>query len=187
VGICSGGYHSIFFSAPLVNVLRERQLRQAASKRQFARANALERPPRTVAEARAQVARNASREEVVAARKERRAREKAAAQRSTGAPAKYRRKARTDSTGEPSPEYDESGRYEASGYEEPTHSDTREYGDSEAYGYAEPEYALDPLDAQNAGMHEHELTLGHEEIHLNLDDPEHDAAPLEAPVSHKPD
>ncbi len=37
-------------------------------------------------------------------------------------------------------------------------------------GYAEPDYAIDPLDAQNAGLHEHDLTLGHEEIHLNLDD-----------------
>ena len=41
VGICSGGYHSIFFSAPLVNVLRERELRKAAKNRDGRRAAAL--------------------------------------------------------------------------------------------------------------------------------------------------
>ena len=33
VGICSGGYHSIFFSAPLVLVFRKRQLEAAAKRR----------------------------------------------------------------------------------------------------------------------------------------------------------
>jgi preprotein translocase subunit SecF len=34
VGICSGGYHSIFYSAPLVLVFRKRQLEAAAKKRE---------------------------------------------------------------------------------------------------------------------------------------------------------
>jgi preprotein translocase SecF subunit len=145
VGICSGGYHSIFFSAPLVDVLRERQLRVAAERRAAGRAAALERP-RTVAEARAQ----ASREEIIAARKERRQREKAAAGRPGGGPARYRRK-RGDATA-------------SAAHEAP--EDAGEY---------EPDYtgdleAMDPLDAQVAGYHDDELALGHEEIHLNLGD-----------------
>ena len=36
VGICSGGYHSIFYSAPLVNVLRERQLKIATERKDHA-------------------------------------------------------------------------------------------------------------------------------------------------------
>ncbi len=182
VGICSGGYHSIFYSAPLVNVLRERQLRQAATQRQLARASAAERP-RTVAEARAQASRGLSRDEVVAARKERRAREKAMAARPGGGPVKYRRK-RTDAVGGGSgyeeAVYDDGGGDDGSGNEE-------DLGDVEYGSYATPEYALDPLDAQNAGLHEHELTLGHEEIRLNLDDPETEAAPLEERVSRKPE
>ena len=45
---------------------------------------------------------------------------------------------------------------------------------------------LDPLDAQNAGLHDEELALGHEEIHLNLDDDveviDHGAAETESPA-----
>jgi preprotein translocase SecF subunit len=177
VGICSGGYHSIFFSAPLVNVLRERQLRQAATQRQLARANALERP-RTVAEARAQAARGMSRDEVVAARKERRAREKAMAARPVSGPAKYRRKRTDAATG-------------AATYEEPVYNDAAaaedDLGDDEYGSYATQGFEIDPLDAQNAGLHEHDLALGHEEIRLNLDDPEADAAPLEERISRKPE
>ncbi|MGH7728882.1 MAG: protein translocase subunit SecF, partial [Vulcanimicrobiaceae bacterium] len=69
VGICSGGYHSIFYSAPLVNVLRERQLKSASHKRELARAASLAQP-RTVAEARAQASGGKSREEILAARRE---------------------------------------------------------------------------------------------------------------------
>jgi hypothetical protein len=49
-----------------------------------------------------------------------------------------------------------------------------------ATAVAEPEYVdetleyahddIDPLDAQNAGLHEAQLELGHEEIVLNLED-----------------
>src|ERR1700722_16316235 len=73
VGIVSGGYHSIFYSAPLVVRLRAAQQRRAATRRAQERKTALERP-RTVAQARAQSASAAlTRDEVVAARKERRA------------------------------------------------------------------------------------------------------------------
>ncbi len=175
VGICSGGYHSIFYSAPLVNVLRERQLRQAATQRQLARASAAERP-RTVAEARAQASRGLSRDEIIAARKERRAREKAMATRPGGGPVKYRRKRNDAAAG--ASDYDEVAFDDAGGSE-------GDLGDGEYGSYATPEY--DPLDAQNAGLHEHELTLGHEEIRLNLDDTEAEAAPLEERVARKPE
>ncbi len=177
VGICSGGYHSIFYSAPLVNVLRERQLKSVANLRDSRRAAALERP-RTVAEAKAQAASGASRDDVLAARKERRAREKAASLRQNPRPAKYRRK-RTGSGAAPDP-------LEPFAYEDPAfENDPAESAPDEEPGYDEHEYALDPLDAQNAGLHEHQLELGHEEIHLNFDDEEHGGAPAEHPASTK--
>ena len=40
VGICSGGYHSIFFSAPLVAVFRKRQIEAAANRRRASLATA---------------------------------------------------------------------------------------------------------------------------------------------------
>ena len=49
VGICSGGYHSIFYSAPLVAVVPEALRAQRGAAPRLARAQ-----PRTVAEARAQ-------------------------------------------------------------------------------------------------------------------------------------
>jgi preprotein translocase subunit SecF len=168
VGICSGGYHSIFYSAPLVNVLRERQLKSAGGRRAVQRAAALERP-RTVAEARAQVA-NQSREEVLAARKERR--KKLAGRPSSAVPARYKKK-----RAQPS------GSSLAAPLAE-TYADEDLEAADESYldsaDYAQP-YAVDPLDAQNAGLHEQELALGHEDIHLNLDEPE--AMPS---VSHAP-
>jgi preprotein translocase SecF subunit len=147
VGICSGGYHSIFYSAPLVDVLRERQLAAAAKHREELR-NAPPERPRTVAEARAQAAAAKSREAVVAARKERRQKEKAGSRKSGTGPARYRRKRSDGSAAEPLPERD---------------YDT---------GAAEPQpfhETIDPLDAQESGLHDEELALGHEEIHLNLD------------------
>jgi preprotein translocase SecF subunit len=156
VGICSGGYHSIFYSAPLVYILRERELARTAKRRVRERAAALDRP-RTVAEAREQATRGMSREEIVAARRERRSREKSAA-RPSGGPARYRKKSRRDAIGTP--------------LEEPFYEDESE--------------ALDPLDAQNAGLHEAQLELGHEEIIMNLDDdPEVMAEPKnETPTPH---
>jgi preprotein translocase SecF subunit len=168
VGICSGGYHSIFYSAPLVNVLRERELRKAAKDRDGRRAAALERP-RTVAEARAQASQALSREEVLAARKERRAREKAAATRGGNGPARYKRR-RTAAEAAAA-----AGTEAASDYDDE---------------YDEPDRMLDPLDAQNAGLHDEELALGHEEIHLNLDDDveavEHGAVETESPAPVAP-
>jgi hypothetical protein len=98
-----------------------------------------------------------SREEIVAARRERRSREKSAA-RPSGGPARYRKKSRRDAIGTP--------------LEEPFYEDESE--------------ALDPLDAQNAGLHEAQLELGHEEIIMNLDDdPEVMAEPKnETPTPH---
>jgi hypothetical protein len=152
VGICSGGYHSIFYSAPLVHVLRERQLASAQNKRVALRAVAGEKP-RSVAEARAQAAAaGASRDEVLAARKERRAKEKAVAGTRPGSgPARYKKRRpapQAGTTAQAAPVVDEL--YDEAEYEEP---------------YAE----IDPLDAQNQGLHERELELGHEEIRLNLE------------------
>src|SRR5476651_1468884 len=70
VGICSGGYHSIFYSAPLVAAFQKRFGARAALRR------ASLETPRTVAEARAQVGTTADRAEVLAARKARRERER---------------------------------------------------------------------------------------------------------------
>jgi len=164
VGICSGGYHSIFYSAPLVAVMRDRQMKDAAKKRELERAGGGVRPARTVAEARAQKKEAENREAIVAARRERRAGKKAAPVRSTG-PARYKRK-RT----EPS----------ATAVAEP------EYYAEEVDDYSEGE--IDPLDAQNAGLHDEQLELGHEEIVLNLEDHPiaHEFAGHEAAHEHAP-
>jgi preprotein translocase SecF subunit len=110
VGICSGGYHSIFYSAPLVTVLRARQLKVEAARRKRAleRGEAVEergKRPRTVAEARAQRP-LVDRAEVIAKRRERREKEKAQGQRPGGAPAHYRRK-RIEEEALPEEEIDE--------------------------------------------------------------------------------
>ena len=145
VGICSGGYHSIFYSAPLVAVMRDRQMKSAAAKRELERANGAVRPARSVAEARAQRKEAESREAIVAARRERRAGKKTGPVRATG-PARYKRKrVEPTATAVAEPEYEE-----------------------EEYEYAQDE--IDPLDAQNAGLHDEQLELGHEEIVLNLED-----------------
>jgi len=171
VGICSGGYHSIFYSAPLVHILRERQLKAAATKRQLQRAQSLDRP-RTVAEARAQAS-GPSREEVLAARKERR--KKSGGTRAAAGPARYRRKpstasgqsavaeARSDDAPEDVPEYEED-------LYDPTFAG---------------EGVLDPLDAQRAGLHDEALELGHEEITLNFDDAETKGTAAEPPATAK--
>src|SRR5579875_2513291 len=97
VGICSGGYHSIFYSAPLVTVLRKRQLEREAARRK----RALERGevgeergkrPRTVAEARAQQRQLVDRAEVIAKRRERKEKQKLQGARPSAGPARYRRK-----------------------------------------------------------------------------------------------
>ena len=92
VGICSGGYHSIFYSAPLVLVFRKRQLEAAARKRAAGLAAPQTRSSRSVAESRALGSQSGvAREDIVAARKARR--QKAKATRPPGAgPARYKRR-----------------------------------------------------------------------------------------------
>lgn len=127
VGICSGGYHSIFYSAPLVHVLRERQLARREAQRAAGDAQ-----PRTVADAKSE----AERAEILAARKERRAREKVQREQAARTTqVRYRRRRSRDMSIETSEDVEEE---------------------------------IDPLDAQSAGLHDEELALGHEEIHLNL-------------------
>ncbi|GAC1494137.1 MAG: hypothetical protein NVS1B2_10260 [Vulcanimicrobiaceae bacterium] len=187
VGICSGGYHSIFYSAPLVHILRERQLESAAGRRALQRSSASERP-RTVAEARAQATTGVTRDAILAARKERR--KKSGVRGTPSAPVKYKRKRVLPATATAAevaafadePEFEDV--YDDGSHE---HDAASEYGaahehdlqrDDEAHhahAYdddANPEesMALDPLDAQKAGRHEQDLLLGHEEIRLNLDD-----------------
>ncbi len=93
VGICSGGYHSIFYSAPLVLFFRKRQLDAAARKRAAGLASQRTRSARGVAESRALGAHaGIAREDIVAARKARREKAKTARGVSTPSPARYKRK-----------------------------------------------------------------------------------------------
>ena len=158
VGICSGGYHSIFYSAPLVLVFRKRQLEAAARKRATGAAVDRTRSARSVAESKALGAHGgAAREDIVAARKARR--QKAKSTRPADAsPARYKRK-RTDSG---------------------TAATTVVEQTPETYE------EIDPLDAQAAGLDQAAFDQGHEEINLNLDEfepqrdlPPHDAEPRE--------
>lgn len=89
VGICSGGYHSIFYSAPLVLTFRKRQLERAARLRAASRA-----PARVASRSDASTAQRSgrAREDIVAARRERRAKEKAARATPQQSAAHYRRK-----------------------------------------------------------------------------------------------
>jgi preprotein translocase SecF subunit len=182
VGIISGGYHSIFYSAPLVNVLRERQLKRQGEQRQLARLSAnLGEKPRTVAEARAAAGKLAAdRDAIVAARKARRAAEKANAPASTG-PAKYKKRkvVRTTANGAAAGAAvtaygeDPSEEFEADeAVHEAEHGAMHEgaYAEDETFGYGEG--VLDPLDAQASGRHDRDLELGHETITLNLGDDE---------------
>ncbi len=151
VGIVSGGYHSIFYSAPLVVRLRAAQQRRAATRRANERKAALDRP-RTVAQARQQqsAANAMTRDEVVAARKERRAKGRVQERPAGGgaSPGRYRKR-RPDAPV-----------VRVVDVEPP--ADT---------GVDDEESMVDPLDAQRAGMHDEQLALGHEEVTLNLDEP----------------
>jgi preprotein translocase SecF subunit len=151
VGICSGGYHSIFFSAPLVAVMQKRAKNRAVFRR-----SALEAQPRTVAQARTQAANAAKetrdREAVLEARRARRERERETASRRTTQAPRYKRKEQEDVDFE---------RFEK-----------RNFGVPERPAQHE-ETEIDPLDAQRMGLHEEAAELGHEEIRLNLgDEPE---------------
>jgi preprotein translocase SecF subunit len=154
VGICSGGYHSIFYSAPLVLVFRKRQLEAAARKRATGAAVDRTRSARSVAESKALGAHGGSaREDIVAARKARR--QKAKATRPADAsPARYKRK-RTDSGTSATTVVEQTPQT----YEE-----------------------IDPLDAQAAGLDQAAFDQGHEEINLNLDgfEPQRELPPQDA-------
>ena len=157
VGICSGGYHSIFYSAPLVAVLQKRAKRSSVFRR-----SSLESGPKTVAAARAAAGAQRDRDAVAAARKARRERERAGNSRRTTQPPKYKRKGDD---------------VDLSAYE------NRNFGvDRPQPQQSEPHVAdgeIDPLDAQSLGMHDDAMDMGHEEIRLNLGDEEpHDTKPL---------
>jgi preprotein translocase SecF subunit len=159
VGICSGGYHSIFYSAPLVLVFRKRQMEAAERKRKAGLAALTTRSARSVAESKALGTHGGSaREDIVAARKARR--QKAKASRPAGAgPTRYKRK--QSQTGTATAVVDE------------THEQYDE---------------IDPLDAQTAGLDQDALDQGHEEINLNLEgfEPEQPLPPADEPEQHKP-
>jgi preprotein translocase SecF subunit len=147
VGICSGGYHSIFFSAPLVLGYRKRQLEAAAKRRRAELAQG-----RTGATARSrsesasvQSRSGVAREDIVAARRERRVKAKAA-RTVAPAPAQRYRKRRTDAQS-------------TVALEEPLVE-------------GEEQEAIDPLDAQQAGLHDAAMEQGHEEISLNFEEAE---------------
>jgi len=91
VGICSGGYHSIFYSAPLVLGFRKRQMEAAARRRRLGLGADRTQNARTVSEAKALGSRaGMDRVDIVQKRRERR--EKAKASRATSGPVRYRRK-----------------------------------------------------------------------------------------------
>jgi preprotein translocase SecF subunit len=165
VGICSGGYHSIFFSAPLVAVLQKRAKRTSIFRR-----SSLTPQPKSVAAARGAAATAATaqrdREAIAAARRARRDLERQGASRRTTQPPRYRR-----SQQEIDFEKLENRNFGAELPRKP-----------EPEAAAEPEM-VDPLDAQAMGMHDEAAELGHEEIRLNLgDDP---AVPEPAAPEHK--
>ena len=88
VGICSGGYHSIFYSAPLVLGFRKRQL-EAAARRLHTSLGGSGKAPARVETA----ASRASREDIVAARRARREKEKSSVRApQQTSPARYKRK-----------------------------------------------------------------------------------------------
>jgi preprotein translocase SecF subunit len=175
VGICSGGYHSIFYSAPLVASFQKRMGVRAASRRA-----SIESQPRTVAEARAQARSEADRAEILAARKARRERERKSSRRMPEPPPKYKRRRieTTNAAGVFEPVEDEAA---FADYEELEDLD-RERDAAES--------AIDPLDAQMLGHHERDYDLGHEEIRLNLDagdaPPEPESAEVHAPARETP-
>jgi preprotein translocase SecF subunit len=88
VGILSGAYHSIFYSAPLVVVFRKRQLAAAERKRRASLATAAATPS---GNAQISASRGASREDIVAARRARREKEKTSTRPPATTPARYKR------------------------------------------------------------------------------------------------
>jgi preprotein translocase SecF subunit len=158
VGICSGGYHSIFYSAPLVASFQKRLGARASMRR-----SSLEAQPRTIAEARAQARTDLDRAEILAQRKARKERDRQSSRRTPSAPPKYKRRRIDTSNGigiiEPETEQVELEADEA-------------YIHEQDESFVHEHEAMDPLDAQNLGLHDAAYDLGHEEIRLNLGDDE---------------
>jgi preprotein translocase SecF subunit len=156
VGICSGGYHSIFYSAPLVAVLQKRVTKRGGG---IFRRSSLAAQPKTVAAARGGAAGAAAaqrdREAIAAARRARRELERQGASRRTTPPPRYKRT------------------QQQIDYEK---LENRNFG-AELPRKPEPppepqpvDGEIDPLDAQAMGLHDEAAELGHEEITLNLGD-----------------
>ena len=124
--------------------------------------------PRTVAAARAQSAKETrDREAIAEARRQRRERERDSASRRTTQPPRYKRKG----------EDVDFERFEK-----------RNFGVPERQQPHPEEVEIDPLDAQNLGLHDEAAELGHEEIRLNLgDEPEHVAPHGEEPTTATPE
>jgi preprotein translocase SecF subunit len=169
VGIVSGGYHSIFYSAPLVAVLQKRVNKRGG--RIFARSS-LAAQPKTVAAARGAggaAAAQRDREAIAAARRARRDLERQGASRRTAAPPRYKKTQQQI-------DYEklENRNFGAELPRKPAPEPEHEHA-------AESE--IDPLDAQTMGLHDDAAELGHEEIRLNLGDepaapePEHKTIP----------
>jgi preprotein translocase SecF subunit len=168
VGICSGGYHSIFYSAPLVASFQKR----LGARASLLRRNSLEAQPKTVAEARAQARTDLDRAEILAQRKARKERERQSSRRTPSGPPKYKRRRIETSNGV--------GVIE-------TEAEEAEREAGEAYEHERELEPMDPLDAQNLGLHDAAYDLGHEEIRLNLGDEDDVAEPSEHPPAHDGD
>ncbi|MGA8533717.1 MAG: protein translocase subunit SecF [Candidatus Tumulicola sp.] len=152
VGIVSGGYHSIFFSAPLVLYFRKRQMEAAMNRRRAGLTADRTATSRSRSESAALQSRGGvPREDIVAARRERRQKAKTARAVTPAVPTRYRKK-RSDAAGAVAVEDVYAGETET----------------------------IDPLDAQNAGLHEAAFEQGHEEITLNLDEFEQPVAERDA-------
>jgi preprotein translocase SecF subunit len=151
VGICSGGYHSIFFSAPLVLVFRKRQLEAAAKRRREGLADNRGSTARTQAASTGQTNSGLAREDIVAARRDRRAKAKANRNAAPAAP--------------------QASRYKRKRVESATAVADEPYPGQE-------EEIVDPLDAQVSGLHDQAFDQGHEAITLNLEgfEPQHELA-----------
>jgi preprotein translocase SecF subunit len=161
VGICSGGYHSIFYSAPLVAVLQKRAKRSSVFRR-----SSLASQPRTVAAARGGASAAAvqrDREAVAAARRARRELERQGASRRTAAPPRYKRTRQEQIDFEKL----ENRNFGAQLPQKPVQPE-----DAEADPLLDHAEQIDPLDAQALGLHDEAADLGHEEITLNLGDDE---------------
>jgi preprotein translocase SecF subunit len=158
VGICSGGYHSIFYSAPLVASFQKRLGARASMRR-----SSLEAQPRTIAEARAQARTDLDRAEILAQRKARKERDRQSSRRTPSGPPKYKRRRIETSNG--------IGIIEAETEQAELEADEA-YIDEQDESFVHEHEAMDPLDAQKLGLHDAAYDLGHEEIRLNLDDDE---------------